>query len=350
VRALNGRAAVRPRIALGRRPRLGFAGAGWIGCHRLAAVARAGTAEVVAVADPAPSALEAARLHTPEARVHDDFAALLEEDLDAVVIATPSALHAEQSQRALERGLAVFCQKPVGRSAGEVGMVVRAARRADRLLAVDLCYRHTEAAQQLRQIIQSGALGRVHAARLVFHNAYGPDKPWFRDPRLAVGGCLMDLGIHLVDLVLWVCGFPAVRDLRCRLRAGGRPLAGAPVVEDYAVAQLELAGDVIVELACSWNLPAGRDAVIEASFFGEKGGAALRDVDGSFYDFVAERYDGTRRVVLSRPPDDWGGRAISAFIARLAAGEGYAADAEELLRVAEVLDRLYESARAEVPR
>jgi predicted dehydrogenase len=88
-----------------------------------------------------------------------------------------------------------------------------------------------------------------------------------------------------------------------RLHAGGRRLALPPaVVEDYAVAQIDLAGGCVVRLACSWNLPAGRDAVIEAHFHGTRGGAAMRNVGGSFYDFVAERFDGTRaRRSLRRP-------------------------------------------------
>jgi predicted dehydrogenase len=48
----------------------------------------------------------------------------------------------------------------------------------------------------------------VFAVDLVFHNAYGPDKPWFYDPELSGGGCVMDLGVHLVDLALWSLDFP----------------------------------------------------------------------------------------------------------------------------------------------
>ena len=58
----------------------------------------------------------------------------------------------------------------------------------------------------------------------------------------------------------------------------------------------------MAELACSWNLPAGQDAVIAASFYGTAGGAELRNVDGSFYDFVAERFRGTARETLAAPP------------------------------------------------
>jgi predicted dehydrogenase len=177
---------------------------------------------------------------------------------------------------------------------------------------------------------------------LTFHNAYGPDKTWFYDPALSGGGCVIDLGIHLVDLALWTLGFPEVRRADGRLYARGRPLADAKrEVEDYAVATLELASGATVRLACSWNLPAGRDAVIEATFYGTGGGAALRNVGGSFYDFVGERFVGTGRETLAEPPDAWGGRAAVAWAERLAAGERFDAEAERLVDVAAALDGVY---------
>jgi predicted dehydrogenase len=259
-----------------------------------------------------------------------------------VVIATPSAMHAEQSIRALERGAAVFCQKPLGRNVSEVQAVVDAARAADRLLAVDLSYRFTEGMRRIRNAVQSGELGRIYAVDLVFHNAYGPDKSWFYDPVLSGGGCVMDLGVHLVDLALWILDFPEVSDVSAKLFAGGDPLGGRPDrVEDYAVATVELETGTAVQLACSWKLQAGCDAMISASFYGTEGGAALRNIDGSFYDFTAERYRGTTRETLTLPPDEWGGRAAADWAARLAAGEGFDPAAEKLVDVARVLDRIY---------
>jgi len=96
-----------------------------------------------------------------------------------------------------------------------------------------------------------------------------------------------------------------------------------------------------VQLACSWNLPAGRDAVIGASFYGTKGGAALRNVDGSFYDFTAERFHGTRRETLCAPPDDWSGRAAVAWARDLAAGGRFDPDVARLVDVAAALDAIY---------
>jgi predicted dehydrogenase len=324
------------------RPRLGFLGLGWIGQHRMQALRDEGACEVVAIADPSAEVRARVQPLVPEAAVAATLDELLRHELDGVVIATPSALHAQQSLAALERGLAVFCQKPLARTAAENVAIVEAARKADRLLGCDLSYRHTEAMRRIRNAVVEGELGSVHAVDLVFHNAYGPDKSWARDPALAGGGCAIDLGIHLVDLALWTLGFPQVQRVDSRLYAQGQllpPNSGA--VEDYAVAQLDLAGGTVVRIACSWNSATGRDAVIEAHFHGSRGGAAMQNVNGSFYDFAAARFQGTQRTPLADPPDAWGGRAIVDWARRLAAGARYDKGIETIVQVATVLDRIY---------
>ena len=324
------------------RPRVGFLGVGWIGRHRMQAILETEAVEAVAVADPSPEcAAEAAKL-APGARQVGGLEDLLDLAVDGVVIATPSALHAEQSVAALERGAAVFCQKPLGRNAAEARTVVDAARVADRLLAVDFSYRFTEGMRRISEIVRSGELGSIQVADLVFHNAYGPDKAWFYDPALSGGGCLMDLGVHLVDLALWVLDFPKVKGTSAALFSGGEQLGGrTDRVEDYASAAFLLETGTLVRLACSWRLHAGREAVISASFYGSEGGAALRNVGGSFYDFTAERYRGTATETLTSPPDAWGGRAAADWATRLAAGERFDPAAERLVDVSAVLDRIY---------
>src|SRR4051812_32908528 len=334
-------AEAKPKTALA-RPRLGFLGVGWIGRHRMKAILDTGAIEVAAIADPSPDmAAEAGRL-APGAELVATLDDLLDAGIDGIIIATPSALHAEQSIRALERGAAVFCQKPLGRTFGEVQAVIDAARAADRLLAVDLSYRFTDGMRRIREVVASGELGRIYAVDLVFHNAYGPDKPWFYDPALSGGGCVMDLGVHLVDLALWVLGFPSVASVSGKLMAGGEPLRDQPDrVEDYAVATIELDTGAAVQLACSWKLQAGCDAMISAAFYGTHGGAAFRNVNGSFYDFTAERFRGTARETLATPPDEWGGRAAADWARRLAAGARFDPASAQLADVARVLDRIY---------
>ncbi|MFL6215624.1 MAG: Gfo/Idh/MocA family protein [Blastocatellia bacterium] len=326
-----------------RRPRLGFLGVGWIGRHRLDAIARAGVANIIGVADPQFDAARQAAAAVPDAAVFRSLEEMLAAELDGVVIATPSALHTEQCIAALERGLAVFCQKPLGRTAAETARIVEAARRADRLLGVDLSYRYTMAMRRIRELIRSGALGDLYALNLVFHNAYGPDKAWFYDAKLSGGGSVIDLGIHLVDLALWCMDFPTVADAASQLFAQGKPISRrGECVEDYAAAQLRFDNGAVAQLACSWKLNAGCDCVIEASFYGTRGGATFRNVNGSFYDFVAERFDSTRRETLSSPPDEWGGRAAVDWAEALAAGGRFDLEAERFVETAAALDHIYE--------
>ena len=328
-----------------RRPRLGFVGLGWIGRMRLESVVQARVAQVCALHDITPEAVEEARKLAPKAVVFSSFEELLDHDLDGVVIATPNRFHAEQSIAALDRDLAVFCQKPLGRSAVETSRIVEAARNAKRLLGVDLSYRHIAATQQVHSLVESGVLGKIFAVDAKFHNAYGPDKPWFYDYSLSGGGCVLDLGVHLLDLALEPLSFPAITRTEGALFSEGRLLA-KPIrqVEDYATARLETIDNAAIDLSCSWNLHAGRTAEIGITFYGTGGGASLHNVDGSFFDFVAERFNGTEKETLCSPADvqmKWGGLATVEWVRKLAANELFDPAIEQLITVSEIIDDIY---------
>jgi predicted dehydrogenase len=323
-------------------PRLGFVGVGWIGRNRLTALAQSAAVDILAVTDPDETCIRACREIAPTVQAFDRFEDLLAQDLDAVVIATPSALHAAQCIAAFQRGLAVFCQNPLGRNAAEVRGVVEAARRTDRLLSVDLSYRWTRAVALARNAVCTGRIGRVFHSELVFHNAYGPGKAWFYDRRLAGGGACLDLGIHLVDLALWTLGFPQIVETRSRLYNKGVLLKReSAVVEDFATAHLLTEDNTGIALQCSWNLHAGCDAVIAARFYGERGSVQVENVNGSLYDFRARLCSGTKAVALAEPPDPWFGRAAVEWAHKLRRNPRFDPEAMEHLAVAEVLDGIY---------
>ncbi|MCB0323357.1 MAG: Gfo/Idh/MocA family oxidoreductase [Bdellovibrionales bacterium] len=325
-----------------RTPRIGFLGLGWIGLQRMRAAVESEQADVVAVADTdarrcaeaielAPSAL----LCTPET--------IYDLELDGLVIATPSALHAEQTIQALRHGFATFCQKPLGRSAPEVEEVLRVAERYDKLLAVDTCYRHVRAVQEAADLLRSGRLGTVFAVELVFHNAYGPDKDWYYKKQSSGGGCVTDLGLHLVDLLLWLLDYPAVEMLHARTYRHGNPCRSPDDVEDFASAYFTLEDGVTVQLSCSWNLAAGQDAVIDASLYGTEGAVRIRNVHGSFYDFQSEHCVGTQRRLICAGADAWGGKALSDWLQTLQHSSSFDPAVGQALAVHEVLDRIHQA-------
>jgi len=323
---------------------LGFVGTGWIGRNRMGVLLSSGIATAAAIAEPYPEHAAQALEMAPEAEIMEEASEIYQNtDIDGVVIATPSALHACQALEALNAGKAVFCQKPLGRTAGEVESIVAASRRADQYLSVDLSYRYTRAFEEIYKIVSSGKIGKVYAVDLVFHNAYGPDKEWFYDLNQSGGGCVMDLGIHMIDLALLSLGFPDTHVISSILFSKGEvvgPQEGK--VEDYAKVTLQTSEGTTIGLDCSWHSPAGREAVIEAVFYGTQGGAAFKNSNGSFYDFTAERYNGTTTEVIETGPDAWSGRAGIAWAMQVLGGAGYdAIGAAEYLKTAKIIDSIY---------
>jgi predicted dehydrogenase len=326
-------------------PRLGFLGVGWIGRHRLESMAAGAGATIGAVADSDFAVAERVASNHAGAVAVPSIKDLIKLKLDGIVVATPTALHTEQTIALLESGAAVFCQKPLGRNVDEVSQAIHAAHRANRLLGVDMSYRFVRGIKRIKQLVSAGAIGEVYAFDLVFHNAYGPDKSWYYDARLSGGGCVIDLGIHLVDLALWILDFAPVRQVSSRLFVQGKPWRKSDrPLEDYAVARLDFYGGATANLACSWNLPAGKDAVIGMSVFGTKGGLGIHNTGGSYFDFRTEQYHGTASEVLDEAPDAWGGGAALAWFEQLAISSAYDVKINQAQKVAEVIDAIYERA------
>lgn len=322
------------------KPALAFAGAGWIGRNRMKAAIDCAVADIAIVTDPSDECVQEVLKMAPSCKSLSFEEAIACPDIDGVVIATPSALHMQQSLLAFSNKKAVFCQKPLGRNALEVAAVINAAKDANKLLGTDFSYRYTRAFQKILPIIQSGELGQLYAIDLKFHNAYGPGKPWFYDMNQSGGGCVLDLGIHLVDLMLYALNFPAVTNVRSNLYSKGIPVKKRNLVEDFASVTMNVA-EINVHLSCSWNLHAGCEAEIELSFYGTAGGVVMKNVNGSFYDFTAARNWGTKTEILDEPPDPWGGRALIDWIQQLSLSAAFNHSAEKYLDSAKVVDSIY---------
>lgn len=323
---------------------LGFVGLGWIGLNRMERILENPLMKCAGIVEPVRENVEKAVAQFGERRIYETYEELLaDKSIDGVVIATPSALHAKQTGQALQAGKAVFCQKPLGRNAKEVKRAIEASSQNNRLLSIDLSYRYTEAFRAVYDVIQNGEIGKIYAVDLIFHNAYGPDKPWFYDLKQSGGGCVLDLGIHMIDLALWSLNFPRITSLKSKLYSKGTKIRRREdKVEDFATAMLTTKNQTVINLQCSWHISAGQDAVIEAKFYGSEGGAAFKNINGSFYDFQAAKYVGTQKEILVTPPDNWGGRAGQVWAEEVSEGKGFDYQrAKEYLALAKVIDRIY---------
>lgn len=190
--------------------RLGLVGLGKMGISHLAIANSHPEAEVTAVCDPSTYVIDGIRKFT-KFRTYGDYRAMLqEENLDAIIVATPSRSHRDIVQLALDRNISVFCEKPFCLEAAESQRL--AAVAASRGLANQVGYhaRFIATFREAKRIVDSGALGELHHIKA---EAYGgvvlrPARGTWRGTRAEGGGCLYDYASHAVDLVNYLVGAP----------------------------------------------------------------------------------------------------------------------------------------------
>jgi predicted dehydrogenase len=214
-------------------------------------------AELVGVcdADFAKARAIAGRFGIPRVFRSDDdvFAA---EDIDALVICTPSHLHESQAIAALEGGKHVLVEKPLALDAAAAQRVVDAAARTGRAVMVAMNNRYRPDAMALKPFADGGELGDLFLVRGAWLNRkVRVIRPtWRHRKATAGGGAMMDLGVQTLDLALWLMGFPKVESIVCHMHH-----SPGFEVEDTAAMILRLAGGAGLSLTVSWSLVAERD-------------------------------------------------------------------------------------------
>lgn len=131
-----------------------------------------------------------------------------DEDLDVVVVCVPNKYMLPVVTAALQSGKHVLCEKPLGRNSSEAAQIIAVAQEADGIFQVGFNKRFHPAAMKMRELFEEGVLGPVLYSRAIFgHGAQpGLEKTWFASADLAGGGALIDIGVHLVDLIRWFQG------------------------------------------------------------------------------------------------------------------------------------------------
>ena len=182
-------------------------GAGGFGFDHLHSLTNCHRAAVVAVAETNPQrAREAcARYHVP--RGYADYRELLEQpDIDAVTIALPNHLHAPVAIEALKARKHVLVEKPIALNAKEAAKVIDVAKNMKRVLMVGQNYRFNRHTHSARVLIDRGDLGEIYHARGFWLRRHGIPRigSWFTQKNFSGGGCLIDLGVHLLDTCFYL--------------------------------------------------------------------------------------------------------------------------------------------------
>jgi predicted dehydrogenase len=183
----------------------------------------------------------------------DSYEAMLAlDDLDGVVLTTPNSAHRAGAESAAQAGKHVFVEKPISNTLEDGRAMIAACEAAGVVLAVGHSYRRHGALRHLRRLIDDGELGRVSLAEGVFSNDNGLKlKPglWRSDPAEIPGGCLMQIGIHQIDNLLYLLG--SVSDVSAYFNR----LETEPDVEDVTAVLMRFACGAIGYVAADYISP-----------------------------------------------------------------------------------------------
>lgn len=262
--------------------------------------------ELVAACDIIKDRAEAAAEEYGIPAVYTDYKEVLEiEGLDAVDICTPNYLHSVIACAALEKGINVFCEKPDAVSVEEAEKMKAAAEKSGKLLMVMRNNRYWLTSAFLKKYIEDGKIGDIYAARCGWQRRRGiPGRGgWFTTQALSGGGPLIDLGVHMIDLAIWLMGNPKpvtvsgcvynkfadAEDVSdsAESKYGDRNTDGIFDVEDLAMGFIRFDNGACMQIEFSWASNIEKENYF-VELRGDKSGSSWNSLDQKLKIFTEE--------------------------------------------------------------
>jgi predicted dehydrogenase len=340
--------------------RVGLIGTGMImrDAHMFAwpALRDAGRVELVAACDIRPEVLDAFAKQYNITKTYGDHREMLrKEDLDVVDIATPNACHAEIAINAFKAGCHVYCEKPLAPTPAEIRSMIKARDKAGKLLMTGQHLRFDGRMAAMKRYINTGILGDVYYTRAAWIRRRGaPVWGGFLSKKISAGGPGIDIGVHVLDLSMWMMDFPkpvsvtgiAPQKLVKQDYVVNRPDLGGWRekglvfdVEDFVAAFIRFDNGAALSLEASWLLNTVDEEVMQCSLFGTRGGADC------WKSKIVTQEHGVMRVseLANVPAPKPHAAAIIAYIDCLEKGTPVPVPPEESLVVISILDGIYKS-------
>ncbi len=277
---------------------------------------------------------------------YNDLVAMPE--LDAVSVCTPNNFHAGPTIAALKAGMHVICEKPIAGNAKDGQAMVDAQKESGKVLQIGLQSRFRTESRTLRKLCEDGFFGDIYYARAMAMRRRGvPAAPTFIQKSISGGGPLIDIGVHILDVLLWMIGSPQPIEVfgsvaqkfghrRNVINPWGKWNPAKFDVEDFAMGVIRFEGGLTVTLETAWASHIEKTGT--TFFMGNQAGATYNpariytDKDDEMIDYEPE--------ILTGLPGEF-----ESFHKAIREGLPSPVPAEEVLTVAKIFDALYESAR-----
>lgn len=337
---------------------MGIIGTGSISHSHMAGYRALGSAEVCAACDIDEKRVRAFAEQYGIPRVYTDYNEMLKrEELDAVSVCTWNSVHAPASIAALRAGKNVLCEKPMALNTAQALEMEKAAKGAGKLLMIGFVRRFGNDTAVLQDFIRGGMMGDIYYAKATYLRRAGFPGGWFGDKSRSGGGPLIDLGVHVIDLVRYLMGKPkavsasgaAFHKLGARAdirqERGYAASDGGSVfdVEDLAAAMIRFDSGAVLSIEASFSLNLKEDTG-SIELFGTKAGAKL-DPSLEFYT-EQNRYlvDVTPVCNTALSFEGLFEREIAHFVGCVSEGTECLSPAEDGVEIMRIVDAVYRSA------
>jgi myo-inositol 2-dehydrogenase / D-chiro-inositol 1-dehydrogenase len=248
------------------RLRVALLGAGRLGAAHARTLASLPEAKLVTIADPREEGRRLAAQYDAQA-VADPHEAIQDPGVDAVVIVTPTATHAELIQAAARAGKPTFCEKPIALDIKATEEALAVVANAATPLQIGFQRRYDAGFAEAQRRIAAGEIGKVHLLRSVSHDPYPPSREYI----LGCGGQFVDMSIHDIDIARFVTGqeIVSVEAFGARL---GKQSADFEAANDWdtTVLNLRFSGGALGSIVNSRQAGYGYD--IHTDILGDNGG------------------------------------------------------------------------------
>jgi len=258
---------------------------------------------------------------------------IAEEDLDGVSICTFSSTHKEIAIEALNKGVNVFCEKPLAVSTDEAKEMVQAAHNNEVLLMTAFKFRFVDEVLRARQLISQGRIGRIIMFRNMFGGAADMSKKWFSKKEISGGGVLIDNGVHAVDLFRFLFG--EVKNVSARIATFIQDIE----VEDTARVLIEMENGALGNTDLSWSIPIPQDCYLE--IYGSEGSIMIGSNSVRYQTERSKKWIEVRKNKESLDPFS---KEVNHFIECIQDKESPIVDGVDGLRALEIIEAAYESA------
>lgn len=341
---------------MSKRLKVGVIGVGGIARTHLPGWKESPHAEIAAFSDTDAKMLQARGKEEGISLLYKNPAELIRNpDIDIVDICTPNAYHAPLAVAALQAGKHVICEKPLAPTPAEIRKMIAARDKSGKLLMTAQHFRFSGRAKALKSVLDQGVLGEVyHARSWMLRRSGAPTRPGFIMKKYSGGGPCIDIGVHILDLTLWMMGNPkpvsvtGVTQNKLAKLPGQFSTWGGPIpkfwdVEEFAAAMIRFANGSTLMLEVSWLLHHKTESEdMQMWLYGVKGGAHWPSNELLSTDYKAKQLLNTQ-VTLEESGEPHA-KECMAFAEAVVKGAPSPVPPEQSLDVITILDALYRSA------